>query len=324
MFEASLLILLLALVLDWYWGEPDFLWSRMPHPVVAFGKAVSLVDRRFNISSDEDQVKYRKGSIAIALLIGLAFAAGLLLNGLLDMLGLVGWVCEILIVFTLLAQKSLYDHVGAVMVGLREEGIEGGRAAVAMIVGRNPDQLDACGVSRAAIESLAENFSDGVVAPAFWYWIFGLPGILIYKMINTADSMIAYRDEKYLWFGRTAAQLDDFANWLPARISALLIAVAAGGLQGAHAFKASLICALRDSGLHRSPNAGWPEAAMAGGIAVALGGRRVYGDETVPQSYLNASGERDIGPEQLETALNVFVLACFSLWAVVAVMIVLF
>ncbi|MEM9277659.1 MAG: adenosylcobinamide-phosphate synthase CbiB [Pseudomonadota bacterium] len=324
MLESSLFILLIALILDWYFGEPEILWSRLPHPVVLFGKAVSWADKRFNVETDSKEAKIRKGSIAISLLIGASLLVAFLFQWFIDRLWLLGWVVEIFVVFVLLAQRSLHEHVHAVRNGLHESGLEGGQKAVSLIVGRDPELLDQSGVCRAGIESLAENYSDGVVAPAFWYAVFGLPGIIVYKMINTADSMIAYKNEKYLWFGRTAAQIDDLANWLPARFSALLIAAGSGMLEGVASLRNSLICALRDSGLHRSPNAGWPEAAMAGGIDIALGGPRSYAHETVPQAYLNASGDRDLGPEDIEQALDVFVLACFSLWAVVFVLMVLF
>ncbi|MGI9350000.1 MAG: adenosylcobinamide-phosphate synthase CbiB [Rhizobiaceae bacterium] len=324
MFESSLLILLVAMVLDWYFGEPEFLWSRIPHPIVLFGKAVSQVDGHLNNEMDDDASRLRKGSIAISALIGISIMTALVIGWIIGVFGPLGWLLEVAIVFTLLAQKSLYDHVKAVAVGLRENGLEGGQGAVGMIVGRDPTLLDESGVSRAGIESLAENFSDGVVAPAFWYAIFGLPGIFVYKMINTADSMIAYRNEKYLLFGRTTAQIDDLANWLPARLSVLLIAVGAGMLKGADAMRQSLSCSFRDSGLHQSPNAGWPEAAMAGGIDIALGGPRQYPHETVQQSYLNASGRRELGPDQIDGALNVFILACFSLWAAVFLLMILF
>ena len=317
MAEVSLAILLIALVLDWCLGEPDFLWARIPHPVVLFGKAVLMADERLNVSSDSDGTKYRKGSLAIGLLIGISLVIGLFLQWLVEAVGMLGLLVELFIVFALLAQRSLHDHVSAVAAGLREEGLQGGRDAVAMIVGRDPETLDISGVSRAAIESLSENYSDGVVAPAFWYAVFGLPGILVYKMINTADSMIAHKSEKYLQFGRTAAQIDDLANWVPARLSALLIAMAAGVSGGLIKARQSLLCAFRDSGLHHSPNAGWPEAAMAGAIDVALGGSRDYGEERVAQSYINAAGCRELSAHEIANALQVFSLACFVLWAVV-------
>ena len=317
-------ILLIALVLDWYFGEPEALWSSLPHPIILFGKAVSLADKCLNDDDDRDEVQYKKGAIAISLFLLMALLFAFALESFFGWFGRIGSVLEIAFVFVLLAQKSLADHVEMVAKGLKKDGLHGGRKAVGMIVGRDPSRLDKTGVSRAAIESLAENFSDGVVAPVFWYVVFGLPGIVVYKMINTADSMIAYRNEKYLWFGRLAAQIDDLANWVPARISAVLIALGAGMLGGAGAFKNSLIVALRDSGLHRSPNAGWPEAAMAGGADIALGGPRIYPDEVVQQAYLNSSGKQDLGTADIKRTIQIFALACFSLWFVIGVLAVLF
>lgn len=319
-----LFILFFALVLDWYFGEPEALWSRVSHPVVLFGKAVSIADKRLNKPSHSGQKQYKNGALAISLLLFAALFSSFAIEKIVSYFGLFGFLIELFIVFVLLAQKSLVDHVEKVATGLREDGLEGGRKAVGMIVGRDPSSLDKSGVSRAAIESLAENFSDGVLAPAFWYAVFGLPGIIIYKMINTADSMIGYRNEKYLWFGRVAAQIDDLANWLPARVSALLIAIGSGLLGGASQCKYSLIVALRDSGLHRSPNAGWPEAAMAGGADFALGGPRTYPGEVVQQTYLNSSGKRDLHAEDITKAIKIFALACFTLWFIVGVLAVIF
>lgn len=317
--ETLLFALLIALVLDWYFGEPDILWSRVPHPIILFGRAVSFADRTLNLEADSDSQKYKKGALAITLLIGIALLLGVLLDWVASMAGWFGILIEILVVFVLLAQKSLHDHVAAVASGLTDSGLAGGREAVGMIVGRDPETLDGSGVSRAAIESLAENFSDGVVAPAFWFAVFGLPGIMVYKMINTADSMIAYKNEKYLLFGRVAAQIDDIANWLPARLSALLIGCAAGFLFGLGKAKSSLVCAFRDSGLHRSPNAGWPEGAMAGALNIAVGGPRDYGHERVAQSFINASGKVGLDAEDILAALRVFSFSCFALWIYVFV-----
>lgn len=319
-----LFILLLALILDWYFGEPVALWSRLPHPIVLFGKAVSFIDKRFNHVKDKPESQYKKGAISISFLLFSALMGAFVLEWLIGFVWVFGFFIELFIVFVLLAQKSLADHVEAVAEGLKDDGLKGGRKAVAMIVGRDPSSLDKQGVSRAAIESLAENFSDGVVAPAFWYAVFGLPGIIVYKMINTADSMIAYRNEKYLWFGRVAAQIDDLANWLPARLSAILIALGAGMLNGVNAFRNAMIVALRDSGLHRSPNAGWPEAAMAGGADIALGGPRIYPEETVQQAYLNSAGKHDLGVKDIKQAIQIFALACFSLWFFTGVLVVIF
>lgn len=312
-------ILLLALVLDWFLGEPQVIWSRVPHPVVLFGKAVGLADNKLNLTIDAPAVQRRKGAVAIWLLMMIALLAAILVAWVIGFLGSISWVLECFIVFVLLAQRSLFDHVKAVSDGLRESGIEGGRKAVGMIVGRDPELLDETGICRASIETLAENFSDGVVAPAFWFAIFGLPGLFIYKMINTADSMIAYRSEKYLHFGRIAAQIDDLANWLPARLSFAIIAVGAVFVSGLRSAKNAISVVLRDAGLHRSPNAGWPEAAMAGAMDVALGGPRKYAHETVSQAFINGSGKHDLSAKDIEASLGFFRAACFVLWGLVLI-----
>lgn len=182
-----------------------------------------------------------------------------------------------------------------------------------MIVGRDPEALDEAGVCRAAIESLAENFSDGIVAPALWYALFGLPGLLAYKMLNTADSMIGHLDDRYRDFGRAAAKLDDLANWPAARVSSLLIALGAAVEHGFASFRRALGAALRDSGLHRSPNAGWPEAAMAGALGLALAGPRRYGGETVIEASLNASGRRRASGADIDASLSIYHRACDGL-----------
>jgi len=312
------LILLGALVADWRFGEPERLWGRIGHPVAWMGWLIARLDEQLNHASDSDSLRYRKGALAWAAMVAAALAAAWAAGAVLAALGPLGWFGEGFVVFALIAQKSLRDHVAAVASGLRAGGIEGGRAAVAQIVGRDPARLDQAGVSRAAIESLAENFSDGVVAPAFWYLVFGLPGIVAYKMINTADSMIGHRSERYLFFGRVTAQADDFANWLPARLSALIVALAALLLDGAAAGRAAASTVWRDAGLHRSPNAGWPEAAFAGALGIALGGSRVYATETVSQAWLNGAGRIGLDASDIDRALKLFAWSCFVLWALAA------
>ncbi|MCG6859436.1 MAG: adenosylcobinamide-phosphate synthase CbiB [Salaquimonas sp.] len=323
MIETHIVILLIALIADWFTGEPQALWRRVGHPVAWIGWLIHRLDAMLNRHTDTAGQRYRNGAVAWTVLIAAALATAWVIGFVLRLLGPLGWLIEAAIVSVLLAQKSLKEHVAAVTAGLRNGGLEGGRRAVSLIVGRDPEQLDRAGVSRAAIESLAENFSDGVVAPAFWYAVFGLPGLIVYKAINTADSMIGHKSEKYLEFGRVAAQSDDLANWLPARLSALLIAAGAWALAGMAAARAALSVAARDAGLHRSPNAGWPEAAFAGALGIALGGPRIYANEAVRQSWLNASGRRDPDAGDIERALGLFALACFALWgAVLAVWIV--
>lgn len=324
MADWTLPILIAALIADWYLGEPDLLWKRLPHPVVLFGKAVAFADRKLNDEHAGNDVRYRMGALAISALILASVLVGLAMSALFSRMGLLGVFFEGFAVFALLAQKSLKDHVMAVAAGLRENGPAGGRAAIAHIVGRDPETLDRSGMARAAIESLAENFSDGVLAPAFWYAVFGLPGIFAYKMINTADSMIGYRNERYLHFGRAAAKIDDLANWLPARLSALAIALGAGLLRGAGAMQAAMNCAMADARLHRSPNSGWPEAAMAGGLGIALGGPRRYAHETVSQAHINSAGRMGLDAGDIESAVAVFDRACLMLLACVALVWVVF
>ncbi|SMC82618.1 adenosylcobinamide-phosphate synthase CbiB [Rhizobium sp. RU36D] len=310
---AEPLILIVALLLDRLIGDPPWLWNRVPHPVVLFGTAIGFLDRHLNKPSLSNASRRLAGVAAIVVLLTLSFLIGDMLSALFRHLHLLGFVAEIVIVAVLLAQKSLGDHVMAVALGLREGGLTGGRQAVSMIVGRDPNTLDESGVCRAAIESLSENFADGVVAPAFWYAVLGLPGILAYKMLNTADSMIGHKSEKYLYFGWASARLDDLANWPAARLSAGLIAVAAWGRLGAAAGRASMSAALRDSGLHRSPNSGWPEAAMAGAIDVQLAGPRQYRGETVSESMMHAQGRARAGVGDIERAVSLFYAACSAL-----------
>ncbi|ERL99849.1 cobalamin biosynthesis protein CobD [Brucella intermedia 229E] len=307
--EIKLIILSLALLLDRFVGDPPQLWQRMPHPVVLFGKAISWGgEKRWNNRNLAAAVLRRNGMwLTVGLVAVSVVLGGLVLEFLLPFAGTAGAVAEILIVTVLLAQKSLADHVQAVALALREQGLEGGRRAVSMIVGRNPEHLDEGGISRAAIESLAENASDGIVAPAFWFLVGGLPGLFAYKMINTADSMIGHLNDRYRDFGRFAAKLDDVANYIPARLTGLLASLATAitkdRLSGREAFSVMR----RDARLHRSPNAGWPESAFAGGLGgLALAGPRQYGTEKVEGPMLNASGKRDANADDIDAALHLF------------------
>ena len=301
-----LLVLFLALVLDRRIGDPDWLWRRLPHPVAGFGAAISMLEKLFNRRDEVPAVRRRTGWLVMALLLLVSLLAGLALERLLRHSGWPGAVVEILLVAVFLAQKSLADHVARVANALRGEELDGGRKAVSMIVGRDPQTLDEAGICRAAIESLAENFADGVVAPAFWYAVLGLPGLVGYKMLNTANSMIGHKNRRYLDFGRGAALLDDAANWPAARLSALLIGLAAASSAGLPAGRRAMGAALRDAGLHRSPNAGWPEAAMAGALDLALGGPRSYGGVAVHEPMLNGAGRRSATPSDIHRALVLF------------------
>ncbi|QND53520.1 cobalamin biosynthesis protein [Phyllobacterium sp. 628] len=318
--EINLLILFLALLADRYVGDPDWLWHRVPHPVVLFGNAIAFVDKRFNKAGKTEQEKRRDGFLTMSALLVLAGAIGGLIHWVLTMIPPFGGLIEALIVAVFLAQKSLGEHVARVADALRNDGLVGARRAVSMIVGRDPQVLDEPAITRAAIESLAENTSDGIIAPAFWYALFGLPGLLAYKMLNTADSMIGHLNDRHRDFGRFAAKLDDAANWIPARLTGLLIAVAAWIIRGSQAAARSFNVMMRDARLHRSPNAGWPEAAMAGAIDVALAGPRVYGGVVANEPMLNGAGHRDVGADDIDAALRVYSVATALFMAVLLVL----
>ncbi len=279
-------MLAIALILDAVFGEPDWLWRRVPHPAVLMGRAVDALDQRLNRGS----APLFKGIVAVLALIALSLVVSVPLSW----HGFAG-VFEVIGAAILLAQRSLSQHVNAVAAGL-DISLDEGRRKVAMIVGRDPETLDESGVARAAIESAAENWSDGVIAPAFWFLVAGLPGIVIYKMINTADSMIGHRNDRYARFGWAAARLDDVLNWIPARLSGLLICLIGGR-------RPALKLMWRDARKHRSPNAGWPESALAATLGIALAGPRVYGGVTTDDPFLNESGRRELTPIDVRDAV---------------------
>lgn len=278
-------MLICALILDTIFGEPDWLWRRLPHPAILLGRLVSVMDEQLNTGDS----KRFKGILAIALIVIVAGVIGAALAN----IPLIGPILSILGAAILLAHRSLIQHVRAVASGL-SESLAAGRIAVAQIVGRDPETLDEAGVARAAIESSAENFSDGVIAPAFWFLIAGLPGILIYKAVNTADSMIGHRSEKYLHFGWAAARLDDLLNLIPARLTGFLIA---------YRSRRSLKIMLRDAKLHKSPNAGWPESALAAELDLSLAGPRIYDGALTDDPWLNESARRDASAHDIAKAL---------------------
>jgi adenosylcobinamide-phosphate synthase len=316
----TLFILFFALALDRLIGDPDAIWRRVPHPVVLFGQAIGLMDRLFNGKRLSAETRRFNGAACIAVLLAASVLLGFVMHRLLAVIGPLGVLAEVVVVAVFLAQKSLLDHVRAVSEGLKQGGLEGGRRAVSMIVGRDPATLDGPAVCRAGIESLAENFSDGVVAPAFWYALFGLPGLFAYKMLNTADSMVGHKNAKYLDFGWASARLDDLANWPAARLSVLFIAAGAWLAKGAASARLAVGTALRDAGLHRSPNSGWPEAAMAGALGIGLAGPRIYGGQRVDEPMMNASGRTTATPADMDLALRIFSAACAALSAVALVL----
>jgi len=289
----SATILAAALALDAALGEPRWLWSRLPHPAVLMGRAVGWLDTHFNTGRN----RRARGVAAMALLVVAAGVLGCVL-------ALLPWWLQAVIAAILLAQRSLCDHVGDVARAL-DSSLPEGREAVARIVGRDTAQLDAPGVTRAAIESAAESLSDGVVAPALFLLVFGLPGLLVYKVTNTADSMVGYRTDRHEAFGWAAARFDDLLNLVPARLTAVLIFATHAHWQGWGA-------AIADARRHRSPNAGWPEAAMARVLGVALSGPRAYHGRLTDDPFVNPEGTREPGPEHIRIA----VAGLWRAWAV--------
>ena len=288
----------LALILDAIFGEPEWLWSRFPHPAVLIGRLIGWIDNRFNRTKD----RKAKG---IATVIFLVFSAGML--GTLINNAPFGNTLTIVIAAILLAQRSLTNHVSDVANALRLSLPEA-RTAVAKIVGRDTAEMQQSDIIRGAIESAAENLSDGVVAPVFWFLILGLPGLLIYKTINTADSMIGYKTPRHAEFGWAAARFDDLINWVPARLTALLIALAHGRTD-------ILPLIRRDAPLHRSPNAGWPEAAMAVCLNISLSGPRSYAGKKTDFPRVFPEGNRNPGAPDIDRAVT----ALWKTWGLMLV-----
>jgi len=304
--SALLGALLVALALDAWQGDPPRLYRRLPHPVVLIGRLITWLEARWLDERLPAAVLQRRGAFTTLIVVLISAAAGLLLQLLcLRLPG--GWLLLGLVMSTLLAQRGLFEHVAAVAAGLEHDLAEA-RRAVAQIVGRDPQSLDAPGVARAAIESTAENLADGVVAPVLFGLVFGLPGMLAYKAINTLDSMIGHRSARYRHFGRFAARLDDAASWLPARLAALLILGAALLMPGTRP-RAGWRAMRRDAPRHRSPNAGWPEAAMAGCLDLRLAGPRSYGGEVIDDAWMG-DGRAAASADDVRRALRLLVAAC--------------
>lgn len=296
-----------ALLLDALIGDPDWLWRRVPHPARMLGGLIAGLDQAFNRPQWTERRRRLAGAGAVALLLVLAAALAVAIESILLQLPF-GQVLLALVASIFMAQRSLYEHVRHVRCAFASGGLEAARAAVSRIVGRDPRTLDEAGVCRAAIESCAENFSDGVVAPAFWFALLGLPGLVAYKAVNTADSMIGHRTARHRAFGWAAARLDDGLNLIPARLSGLLLGL--GGRAAGGSVAAALGTMWRDAGRHRSPNAGWPEAAMAGALDLSLAGPRFYGRQLVDDPFLNAGGRAAARPADIGRALRVLVAAC--------------
>ena len=326
----TLPLTLLALAVEAVAGYPAPLYSAIGHPVTWMGALLGFLEGRLNVATESFALRRAKGALALALLLASTGVLAWLIQRIMPG-GILGMLVLAVLCSTLLAQTSLYEHVQNVADAFEPDDpdesieeynrsfpfrLEEARKAAGMIVGRNVDVLDEAGVSRAAVESLAENFSDGIVAPAFWMALGGLPGAALYKAANTADSMIGHRTDRYSAFGWAAARVDDLINLPASRIAALCIIIAAAMRPDASAREA-VRAVWRDAGKHRSPNAGWPEAAMAGALGLKLAGARVYGDTIVPDATMG-DGRRALTAADIFRALRLYGWACTVLWLIVA------
>lgn len=301
--------LILALALDATVGWPERLYRRFGHPVGIFASIIGFCDTRWNNPARKDAHRRICGIAVVVLLVAVAGGGGFLIQQVMvRWLGPYAWIGTGLLAFPALAQRSLYGHVRRVTDALDKDDLPGARSAVAMIVGRDTQELDEPGVARAAIESLAESFCDGVAAPLFWLVLLGLPGVWTYKAINTADSMIGHREEPYRAFGWAAARTDDVLNVIPARIAGCVLCIAGRG---------GWRTMWRDARKHASPNAGWPEAAMAGVLGLRLAGPIAYDGVTHQKPWIG-EGTRSATGSDIHRALRLYIHACALLWVSVA------
>ena len=297
-------ILLIALIADIAFGDPDLLWDHLPHPVTAFGKLVTLLESRLNRSFRTPRDRLVRGSTMAAGLTILAVLAGLLVTWLRRDWG-PGWFIEAALVWMLLAQRAPFDQVRAVARALDKSGVQAGRRAASRFIGRDPDTLDSHGIARVAIESCAERFGEGVVAPVFWYLLFGAPGLFACRAIETMGGMIGPKGE----FGRVATALDQAVNWVPARLAGLMLSAAALFTPRGRPARAFSVM-FRDHRCATPPNSGWPEGAMAGALDLALAGP--HNDHGVPveAKWIGEGGRAMATSDDIRRALYLFAVAC--------------
>ena len=296
-------IVLLALAMDAIIGDPNWLYRRIPHPIAAIGCMMNQLDLFLNRPQVKNPTKKILGVLFIIIALSVAGIIGWGMQTGLKLMEF-GQLLEAILVSIFLAQNSLYRHVRNVAQALVSDGLDAARLSVSHIVGRDPATLDDSGVCRASIESLSENFSDGVIAPVFWYLIAGMPGILMYKTLNTADSMVGHLSPKYKYFGWASARLDDVANFIPARLTALLIFLTALIIPSTKGFKSLRSC-LTYANRHRSTNAGWPEAAMAGALDIRIAGPRVYNGIVVNDPWMG-DGNPNLRTNDINRALKLY------------------
>jgi adenosylcobinamide-phosphate synthase len=298
------LILIVSFGIEAVLAYPAPVFRAIGHPVSWIGALIAALDSTLNRPDTSFAMRRAAGVATVLLLLAGSLGAGMVLETLARAIPYLGFAIAVVVVATLLAGGSLDQHVGAVAAAIGAEGLAGGRRSIAKIVGRDPDTLDQAAVCRAAIESLAENASDGVTAPALWFLVGGLPGMIAYKAINTADSMIGHMSERHRAFGWAAARLDDLVNLPASRLTGLMFVAAAAMVPGASA-PSAWRAYRRDARRHRSPNAGWPEAAMAGALGLRLAGPRSYGGVVVDDPWMG-DGRAEATAQDIDRALTIY------------------
>ncbi|MSO85787.1 MAG: cobalamin biosynthesis protein [Rhodospirillales bacterium] len=303
-----LILLSMALLADAIFVAPGFLFRLVRHPLAVVADAVAWLERKLNREQRSEGTRAWRGLLALVVVAGGATLAGLAVAWL-SRNHPFGWIVEFPMVIMLLSQRSLHDRVRAVANAL-DESLEAGRRAIANLAGRDPEQLDRPGVARAALESLAEDFGAGAVAPVFWYVLFGLPGLLAYKAVNTMNAMVGHATPSHRAYGRWTARADTALNFFPARFAGLFLVLAAPVAGRAHAkFWPALAIMLRDSSKHRSANAGWPVAALAGALGLALAGPRRYREVVADDPWIG-NGTAEASAADIRRALRLYVAAC--------------
>ncbi len=296
-------VLLVAVIVDAIWGDDHLLWRKFRHPIVLFGQYINFLDIEFNRDEFTESSRTFNGAIVVIMSIIIIWFIALFIEGLLFG-NIIGNVILGLIISILLAGKSLFDHVKCIYDDFMRDDIDNAKKNLSKIVSRKVDDYDESAITRGTIESLSENLSDGYIAPLFWLLIAGLPGVFIYKFVNTADSMIAYKNDKYNNFGKLTAYVDDVLNFIPARLSSILITLASFVLK--ENWQQAIICIKQDARKSPSPNSGWPESAMAGALDVSLGGDNFYDDKLIKAEWINEGGDEVISFDTITRALWIY------------------
>ncbi|MBX7145927.1 MAG: adenosylcobinamide-phosphate synthase CbiB [Alphaproteobacteria bacterium] len=298
-----------AIIFDSIIGDPSYLYKKIKHPVALFGSIINIFDRFANKKKYSNKHRKINGCFTIIFLICFIYGFTYLIENLISILPF-GWVLISLLISIFIAQKSLYQHVTLIKNYLINNDIINAQKALSHIVGRDTQKLSSPDIIRATLESLAESFCDGVIAPIFWGLVLGLPGVITYKLINTADSMIGHLSDEYKYFGWASAKIDDCVNWLPARIAGIFLSLASL-IFSWQACKKAFSIMITQAKNHLSPNAGWTESAMAGGLDIALGGPRFYNGKITELSWFNFNGDKNPIVDTLKKGINIYLIGCF-------------